>query len=315
MSTQNTIGAPPPCPCQPRTSYMRSAMESLSRCIWYVNVERRTDGDEIGADMLHVMSKTRLKQDVRLCARVGACVRLTRLTYPPLLHVCAGHYRGHKVAATTTSKAGAIVVVCPLTAELFLLHPDLAEYPYSRGHLAAVKGIQTGLQVCGAHHAATRSDSKSMHLSLLTLYTRFDKMKNRGGLPWGGCFNSCDNVGDGKPNCYIRWIRSPHLKKYSNKEIGFDNDTEGFLFTLRPIKAGEKLSWKYSITQGYRYAPNAVDVVVPARGAVLKRQVCNSARCFLLPHAAACLLLAAAAYCCLCLLPLAVAVSCAMCDA
>ena len=147
-------------------------MDSLSRCIWNVNLERRTDGDEIGADMLHVISKTRFKQDVRLCARLGACVRQTRLTYPPLLHVCVRHYRGHKVAATTTSKAGAIVVVCPETAKLFLLHTDLADFPYSRGHLAAVKGIQTGLQVCGAHHAATRSDSKSMHapLSFNTLH-------------------------------------------------------------------------------------------------------------------------------------------------
>ena len=265
---------------------MRSAMESLSHCRWNINLERRTDGDEIGADMLHMMSKTRLKQHVRVCVRVCACVRLI---YPPLVHVCVGHYRGHKVAAA--NKGGAVTVVCPETAKLFKKYPDLASLPYSKGHLAAVRGVQTALQVCGAHHAVTRCDS-SMRLSLLTLYTRFDKMENRGGVPWGGCFNSCDNVGDGEPTLYMRWIRAPYLIEYSNREIGFDNDMEGFLFTSRAIRVGEKLSWKYSVAQGYRYAPPAVDVVVP-RGAVAKRQVCSAACCLLLLLAAACLLLAA----------------------
>ncbi len=96
--------------------------------------------------------------------------------------LCVARYSGNLV-----DDSGNLMISCPATANLFVLHPVLASRPHSASHCAKIKGRRSNLMVDGSHHA----------------HSQFDSMPNRNGLDWGSCINS--SISSAKANCKIIW--------------------------------------------------------------------------------------------------------------
>jgi uncharacterized C2H2 Zn-finger protein len=150
------------------------------------------------------------------------------LTQPQPGHQVVAMYRGHLVDAD-----GAVVVSCPHTEALFKKHPEV-QRRFSRSHGLRVKRMNINHIIDGSHHTCSK----------------FDKERDRGGLPWAACLNS--SVTKGKANCKCVWCPSPHLARHRSGLNKNDNDMVCFIVTLYPLPAGAELLHCYSVAQAHR---------------------------------------------------------------